>query len=73
VGVILQGGPWYSVLDGLREGLNRLGLIEGTSFVLDVRDTAGDLKAAEDAARLLEWDKADLIYTAATSISLTPN
>jgi ABC-type uncharacterized transport system substrate-binding protein len=70
VGVILQGGPWYSVLDGFREGLNRSGLVEGKSFVLDVRDTGGDLKAAEDAARNLEQQKADVIYTAATSVSL---
>jgi ABC-type uncharacterized transport system substrate-binding protein len=70
VGVILQGDPWYSVVDGFREGLHRSGLVEGTSFVLDVRDTGGDLKAAEDAARNLEQQKADVIYTAATSVSL---
>jgi hypothetical protein len=52
VGVILQGGPWYAVVDGLREGLNQLGLVEGKQFIFDIRDTRGDLKAVEDAARL---------------------
>jgi len=70
IGVILQGGPWYSVVDGLRDGLNRAGLVEGRDYILDVRDTRGDLNRAEDAARDLERQKVDLIYTAATSISL---
>ena len=57
VGVILQGGPWYAVIDGLREGLKKLDFIEGTQFVLDIRDTRGDLEAVEKAARNLEEQK----------------
>jgi hypothetical protein len=26
VGVILQGGPWYTMVDGLRDGLRNWGL-----------------------------------------------
>ena len=70
VGVILQGGPWYAVVDGLRDGLRVLGLVEGKQFVLDIRDTRGDLKAVEEAAKNLEQLKVSLIYTAATSVSL---
>jgi putative tryptophan/tyrosine transport system substrate-binding protein len=70
VGIILQGGPWYAVVEGLREGLNQSGYVEGRQYVLDIRDTHGDLKAAEEAARNLEEHKVHLIYTAATSVSL---
>jgi putative tryptophan/tyrosine transport system substrate-binding protein len=70
VGVILPGGPWYAVVDGLREGLNQSGLIDGKRFILDIRDTGGDMKAAQEAARNLEQQNAELIYTAATSVSL---
>jgi putative ABC transport system substrate-binding protein len=70
VGVILQGGPWYAVLDGLRDGLKQLGSLEGKQYVLDIRDTQGDLKAVEDAADTLERQKVGLIYTVATSVSL---
>ena len=31
----LQGGPWYEVIDGLRDGLRKLGFEEGKQFVLD--------------------------------------
>ena len=69
VGVILQGGPWYAIVEGLRDGLRELGLAEGKQFVLDVRDTRGDLKAV-DAAKILNSRKSTWIYTAATSVSL---
>jgi putative tryptophan/tyrosine transport system substrate-binding protein len=70
VGVILQGGSWYEIVDGLRDGLGELGFIEGKHFVLDIHDTHGDLKAVEEAARNLEQQKVSLIYTLATSVSL---
>ena len=67
----MQGGPWYAVVEGLRDGLNELGLVEGKNFVLEIRDTEGDLKAVERAAKELEQTKVNLIYTAATSVSLS--
>jgi putative ABC transport system substrate-binding protein len=69
IGVILQGGPWYDVVDGLREGLIRSGLVEGRQFALSIRDAGGDLAEAEQAARDFERQKVDLIYTASTSVS----
>jgi putative ABC transport system substrate-binding protein len=70
IGVILQGGPWYAVVEGLRDGLKEQGLVEGKNFVLEIRDTKGDLKAVERVAKELEQAKINLIYTAATSVSL---
>src|SRR5829696_7357665 len=57
VGVILQGGSWYEMSDGLRDGLRELGFVEGKQFVLDIRDTQGDLKAVEVVAKNFEEQK----------------
>jgi putative tryptophan/tyrosine transport system substrate-binding protein len=70
VGVVLYGGEWYAVLDGLREGLRELGLEEGKHFAMEIRDTKGDLKAVDEAARNLERDKVDLLYAIATSVTM---
>ena len=71
VGVIHQGGGSYEqALKGLRDGLKEQGLEEGKQFVLHVRDTRGDLKAAEEAAGNLEAEKVDLVVTFSTSTSL---
>ncbi len=71
VGVLLQGGAYSPAVDGLRDGLRELGLEEGKQLVLDVRDAKGDLKAVEAAARSLEAEKVDLIYSVTTSVTLT--
>ena len=70
VGVIHQGGPYRAVVDGLRDGLRQLGYEEGKHFILEIRDTKGDLKAVEETAKNLERDKVDLIYAVATSVAL---
>ena len=70
VGVITAGGAWYEVIDGLRAGLKQLGLEEGKQFILAIRDTKGDAKAAEEAARNLEKEKVNLIYTTQTSVTI---
>src|SRR5262249_48285076 len=68
IGVILQGGPYYAAVDGLRDGLKELGLEERKQFILDVHDAKGDLKAVEPTARSLE-EQVDLIYTVGTSVT----
>ena len=68
IGVLLQGGAWYEAIDGLRQGLSEQGYVEGKQFVLDIRDSKGDLKAVEEAARNLERDKIRLIYAVASSV-----
>ena len=70
VGVITPGGAWYETIDGLRVGLRQLGLEEGKQFILAIRDTKGDAKAAEEAARNLEQEKVNLIYTTQTSVTI---
>jgi putative ABC transport system substrate-binding protein len=70
IGVIHQGGPYYVGVDGLKDGLRELGLVEGKDYVLETRDLKGDRKAAEEAARSLEREKVDLIYTEASSVTL---
>jgi ABC-type uncharacterized transport system substrate-binding protein len=70
IGVLLAGEAWYEIVDGLRAGLRELGLEEGKQFVLEIRDTKGDLKAAEEAARNLEQQKVNLIYATRTSVTI---
>lgn len=70
VGVIYYGGPHSAAVGGLREGLRELGWEEGKRHALVVRDAKGDLKTAETAARELERDNVDLIYSFSTSITL---
>ncbi len=71
VGVLIPGIAFaYEIVDGLRVGLRELGLEEGKQYVLKIRDTKGDLKAAEAAARNLEQEKVDLIYTTRTSVTI---
>jgi putative ABC transport system substrate-binding protein len=70
VGVIHQGGVYAGAVDGLRQGLRKLGLEEDKHVVLDIRDTRGELKAVAAAAKDLERRKVDLIYTVATSVTL---
>jgi putative tryptophan/tyrosine transport system substrate-binding protein len=69
VGVILEGGPFYAVVDGLKAGLRELGFAEGKDYLLQIRDLKGDRKGAEAAARSLEQEKIDLIYTISTSVT----
>ena len=69
VGVIHEGGPPNAAVDGLKDGLRELGFEEGKQYVLEIRDLKGDRKAAETAARSLEREKVDLIWTYSTSVT----
>jgi len=70
VGVVLLGGQYSAAIDGLRDGLKELGLEEGKQVVFYVRDLNGDRKLVESAARGLEGEKVDLIYSVATSVTI---
>jgi putative tryptophan/tyrosine transport system substrate-binding protein len=70
VGVIHQGGPYNSMVDGLKDGLKELGFAEGKQYVLEIRDVKGDPRAIEGAARSLEHEKVNLIYALGTSVSI---
>jgi ABC-type uncharacterized transport system substrate-binding protein len=71
VGVIHQGGPYKAVVNGLQDGLRQLGLEEGKQFLLNVRDSKGDLKAVEEAAKVFEKDRVNLIFVV-TASAVTP-
>ena len=68
IGIVLPAGPLYEALDGLKDGLRQLGLEEGKQYALAIRDTKGDPKAAQEAARNLEAEKVSLIYALASSV-----
>ena len=71
VGVIHQGGPYKAVVNGLQDGLRQLGLEEGKQFSLNIRDSKGDLKVVEEAAKVFEKDRVNLIF-AVTASAVTP-
>jgi putative tryptophan/tyrosine transport system substrate-binding protein len=68
VGVIHQGGPYGAIVDGLRDGLRQLGYEDGKQILLEIRDTKADLKLVEEAARIFERERVNLIYAVATSV-----
>lgn len=70
VGVVLEGGPYYAAVDGVRAGLREQGFEEGKQYTLEVRDVKGDLAAVAVAARSLERGHVDVIYALATSVSV---
>jgi putative ABC transport system substrate-binding protein len=70
VGVVLEGGPYYVAIDGLRDGLKELGFEEGKQYILHIRDVKGDLAAVAETARNLEQEKVDLIYSVTSSVSI---
>ena len=69
IGVILPGGPLHEAIDGLRDGLKELGLEEGKQFALTIRDTKGDAKEAEAAAKSFEREQVSLIIALTTSVT----
>ena len=70
IGVVLQGGAYGPAVDGLRAGLKELGLEEGQQVLFHVRDSRGDLKSVEAAAKGLEQEKVDVIYSVTSSVTL---
>jgi putative ABC transport system substrate-binding protein len=70
VGIVLEGGPFYAMIDGSREGLKELGFEEGQQYLLLIRDVKGDPGALEGTARALEQEKVDAIYSLSTSVTL---
>ncbi len=70
VGALWVGGAASASIDGLRDGLRELGFEEGKQFIFHLRDGSGDIKSVETAAKRLESERVDLIYTVATSVTL---
>jgi putative ABC transport system substrate-binding protein len=70
IGVLVPGEAWYEIVDGLRLGLRELGLEERKQFTLTIRDWKGDIRAAEEAARNFEQEKANLIFATSSNSAL---
>jgi putative ABC transport system substrate-binding protein len=68
IGVVLEGGAFYAMVDGLKQGLKALGFEDRRDYVLELRDLRGNRQAARDAARSLEREKVDLLYVVNTSL-----
>ena len=68
IGVLFPGGPLHETIDGLRQGLKDLGLEEGKHFTLTIRDTQGDTKVGEEAAKSFEREKVNLLYAIGSSV-----
>ncbi|MBM4297424.1 MAG: ABC transporter substrate-binding protein [Deltaproteobacteria bacterium] len=69
IGVLTPGLTYTPVLEGLREGLAKLGYREGKNFAFSIEDTKGDLgNLPARAAKLLEA-KPDLIFVVSTAIT----
>jgi putative ABC transport system substrate-binding protein len=69
VGVIHQGGPYRTIVDGLQDGLRDLGYENGKHIRLEIRDTRSDTKLVEEAAKLFERQRVKLIYAVTTSVA----
>jgi putative ABC transport system substrate-binding protein len=70
VGIIQTSGLNQVQIDGLRKGLREMGLEEGKHITFEIRDTQGDLRAVDQAAKDLERANVALIYTMASSVTL---
>jgi len=70
IGIVHVGGPYDVMIDGFKDGLKELGFEEGKQYILHIRDVKGDAKALEPAAKALERENVDLIWSLATSVTL---
>ena len=70
IGVIHEGGAYESVLQGLVAGLKDAGTVEGKDFVLHVRDTKGDVRQVDAAAKQLIRERVDFLFTVSTSVTI---
>jgi putative ABC transport system substrate-binding protein len=62
IGVIIYSEVFAPTVQGLREGLKELGVVEGKHVALEVFNAKGEIKAVEEAARRFERERVQLIY-----------
>ncbi|MSP38950.1 MAG: hypothetical protein EXR70_10715 [Deltaproteobacteria bacterium] len=70
IGVLTPGGSYDPVLEGLREGMAKLGFKEGREISYVVEDSKGDVKSFEARAMKLIESKPDGIFTVTTMPTL---
>ena len=66
----LQAAHGTRQLTGFGSDSSSWGLKRGNNLSLAIRDTKGDAKAAEEAAKNFEQEKVNLIYTTQTSVTI---
>src|SRR3972149_8291712 len=70
IGVLTPGLTYSPVFEGLREGLVKLGYVEGKNIGFAVEDSRGDVQNFPARAAKLVQAKPDLIVTVATAPSM---
>ena len=70
VGLIHEGGPYNSAVEGLKDGLRSAGLEPGKDVIFEVRDLQGDRSAIDQAARSLEGANVSVLCTFATTVTV---
>jgi len=63
IGIVLPGDQWVGAIDGLKEGMQGLGYVEGRDIRYLVDHAAGDKAKIEEATRKFVADKVDVVYT----------
>ena len=70
IGVLTPGGNYTPALDGLREGLVKLGYREGKNLTLTVEDSKGETANLNGRVAKLVEAKPDIIFTVTTALSV---
>ncbi len=70
IGVVVLGGRYLATIDGLRQALGESGLNEGKQYVLHVHDLKGNRSLVDSAARSLERENVDMIFSVTTSVTI---
>ncbi len=68
IGVLFPGGPMTETIDGLKQGLKDAGLEAAKQFTLSIKDTKGDNKIGEQAAKEFERDRVNVLYVIGSTI-----
>ena len=71
VAVLTPGLTFEPILVGLREGLERLGYVDGKNITYIVEDSKGDMTNLESRAKRLIDAKPDVLFSAATAPTMT--
>src|SRR3989442_6976858 len=72
IGWLSAGSEPDPFLEAFREGLQKLGYVEGKNVVLDIRHAHGNLEALRAGAAELAQSKIALIVTSLTAVPAAP-
>ena len=70
VGILTSFSPMMSIADGFKDGMAKLGYVEGKNIVYDLQINETSDEGAKKAARKLIDEKVDLIFTFPTEASV---